>query len=252
MSADAHPARILVVDDEIHLAAGIRENLATEGYLAETADNGMQGLRALREASFDLIVLDVAMPGMDGLEMCRALRREGIETPVLFLTVRGAPQDRVTGLEAGGDDYLVKPFHLQELLLRIAAILRRTKWYNETSATLRFGGNQVDFRTYRANAWDGSEHALTHKEAMILKVLAERADSVVGREDILDRVWGFEVFPSTRTIDNFIVRLRKRFERNPETPAHLHTIRGVGYRFTHEPENLAATGVARGHGRVSP
>ena len=242
MNSSARSARILVVDDEAHLAAGIRENLLAEGYAAETAHNGAEGLRAARVGSYDLIVLDVAMPEMDGLEMCRCLRREGIETPVLFLTVRSAPDDRIGGLEAGGDDYLVKPFHLKELLLRIVAILRRTKWYNETSAKLRFGGNEIDFRTYRAHAWDGSEHALTHKEAMILKLLAERGDSVVGRENILDQVWGYEVFPSTRTIDNFIVRLRRRFERNPDTPAHLHTVRGVGYRFTTEPETAAKAG----------
>ena len=239
MTAPKLRPRILVVDDEAHLAAGIRENLVAEGYGVEVAHNGAEGLRAARGGSFDLIVLDVAMPEMDGLEMCRCLRREGIETPVLFLTVRGAPEDRVVGLEAGGDDYLVKPFHLKELLLRIVAILRRTRWYNETTAKLRFGGNEIDFRTYRADAWDGSEHALTHKEAMILKVLAERPGNVVGREDILDQVWGYEVFPSTRTIDNFIVRLRRRFERNPDAPAHLHTIRGVGYRFTSAPETPA-------------
>ena len=232
MSTSERPARILVVDDEAHLASGIRENLLAEGYMAETAHNGADGLRAAAAGSYDLIVLDVAMPEMDGVEMCRALRREGVQTPVLFLTVRSAPEDRVDGLEAGGDDYLVKPFHLQELLLRIAAILRRTRWHDETTATLRFGGNEIDFRTYRAHAWDGSEHALTHREAMILKLLADRADNVVGREDILEQVWGYEVYPSTRTIDNLIVRLRRRFERIPETPAHLHTIRGVGYRFT--------------------
>ena len=239
MSDPKPAARILVVDDEAHLAAGIRENLVAEGYGVEMAHNGAEGLRAARVASYDLIVLDVAMPEMDGLEMCRHLRRDGDETPVLFLTVRSAPEDRVDGLEAGGDDYLVKPFHLKELLLRIVAILRRTKWYNETTAKLRFGGNEIDFRTYSAYAWDGSEHALTHKEAMILKVLAERPGSVVGREDILDQVWGYEVFPSTRTIDNFIVRLRRRFERNADAPAHLHTVRGVGYRFTSEPETPA-------------
>ena len=241
MGAEDRPARILVVDDEVHLAAGIRENLLAEGYVAQTAADGVEGLRAARAESFDLIVLDVAMPEMDGLELCRALREGGVETPVLFLTVRGAPEDRIRGLEAGGDDYLVKPFHRQELLLRIAAILRRTRWYHDSTARLRFGGNTVDFRTYRAQAWDGREHVLTHKEAMILKLLAERSDGVVGREDILDTVWGYEVFPSTRTIDNFIVRLRRRFERNPEAPTHLHTIRGVGYRFTREPETLVAS-----------
>jgi two-component system alkaline phosphatase synthesis response regulator PhoP len=228
------PARILVVDDEAHLAAGIRENLEAEGYRTEVAHDGRDGLDRVRSQHFDLIVLDVMMPNMDGLELCAQIRRDGLQTPVLFLTVKGDVEDRVRGFEAGGDDYLAKPFHLQELLLRVAAILRRSSWYQASTAPLAFGGNRVDFQTYEAHAWDGSEHALTHKEAMILKVLADRAGSIVTREEILDRVWGYEVFPSTRTIDNFIVRLRKRFERNPETPVHFHTVRGVGYRFTPE------------------
>ena len=160
----------------------------------------------------------------------------GIQTPVLFLTVKGAPEDRVRGFEAGGDDYLTKPFHLKELLLRVAAILKRSRWYEAAASDLDFGGNRIDFGTYKATAWDGSEHNLTHKEAMIVQALAERENEIVTREEILDRVWGYEVFPSTRTIDNFIVRVRKRFERDPERPAHFHTVRGVGYRFTRAPE----------------
>jgi len=231
------PARILVVDDEAHLAAGIRENLEAEGYRTDVAHDGVAGLERLRAHEFDLVVLDVMMPNMDGVELCARLRREGIQTPVLFLTVKGDADDRVRGFEAGGDDYLTKPFHLKELLLRVAAILRRSSWYHaSTAAKLAFGGNHVDFKTYEARAWDGSQHALTHKEAMILRALAERPGQIVTREEILDRVWGYEVFPSTRTIDNFIVRLRKRFERNPELPAHFHTVRGVGYRFTPEPQ----------------
>ncbi len=229
-------ANILVVDDEAHLAAGIRENLEAEGYSTETAQDGLAGLARIRDRHFDLIVLDVMMPNMDGIELCAQLRREGHQTPVLFLTVKGDVADRVRGFEAGGDDYLAKPFHLQELLLRVAAILRRTSWYQASGGALQFGGNTIDFKTYEARAWDGAEHALTHKEAMILKALSERTGQIVTREEILDRVWGYEVFPSTRTIDNFIVRLRKRFERNPEAPAHFHTVRGVGYRFTAEPQ----------------
>jgi two-component system, OmpR family, alkaline phosphatase synthesis response regulator PhoP len=231
------PARILVVDDEAHLAAGIRENLEAEGYRTEVAHDGQTGLERLRAEPFDLVVLDVMMPNMDGLELCAQLRRDGIQTPVLFLTVKGAAADRVRGFEAGGDDYLAKPFHLKELLLRVAAILRRSSWYQSSaSAALEFDGNRIDFRTYEARAWDGSQHSLTHKEAMILRVLADQPGNIVTREEILDRVWGYEVFPSTRTIDNFIVRLRKRFERNPEAPAHFHTVRGVGYRFTVQPQ----------------
>lgn len=230
-------ARILVVDDEAHLADGIRENLEAEGYQTEVAHDGVEGLEKIRAGHYDLIVLDVMMPKMDGLRLCAEIRREGRQTPVLFLTVKGEPEDRIRGLESGGDDYLTKPFHLQELLLRVAAILRRSAWYHSSATPLEFGGNKVSFLTYHARAWDGEEHTLTHKEAMILKVLAEQPGNIVTREEILDRVWGYEVFPSTRTVDNFIVRLRKRFERNPEAPAHFHTVRGVGYRFTLEPED---------------
>jgi two-component system alkaline phosphatase synthesis response regulator PhoP len=233
-------ATILVVDDEAHLADGIRENLEAEGYRTAVAYDGHDGLAQIRNGGFDLAILDVMMPGMDGIELCSVAREEGIQTPVLFLTVKGAPEDRVRGFEAGGDDYLLKPFHLQELLLRVAAILRRSRWYGQAATALEFGGNRIDFKTYQADAWDGSEHSLTHKEAMILKMLAERATETITREEILDRVWGYEVFPSTRTIDNFIVRLRKRFERNPDEPHHFHTVRGVGYRFTAEPESTAS------------
>jgi len=232
-------ARILVVDDEAHLAAGISENLIAEGYTADVANDGAEGLEKIRSRDYDLILLDVMMPRLNGLEVCEAIRRDGLQTPVLFLTVKSDPADRIRGLEAGGDDYLAKPFHLKELLLRVAAILRRSDWYGRDDGRVSFAGNDIDFKTYQARAWDGSEHALTHKEAMILKVLSEHAGEIVPREDILDKVWGYEVFPSTRTIDNFIVRLRKRFERNPEAPAHFHTVRGVGYRFTIEPEETA-------------
>jgi two-component system alkaline phosphatase synthesis response regulator PhoP len=229
-------AKILVVDDETHLADGIRENLAAEGYRTVVAYDGAAGFDAATTERFDLVIVDVMMPKMDGLEVCASMRREGIQTPVLFLTVKGAPEDRVRGFEVGGDDYLTKPFHLKELLLRVAAILRRGRWYEESQDTIEFGGNRIDFKTYQARAWDGTEHNLTHKEAMIVQALAERAAEIVTREEILDRVWGYEVFPSTRTIDNFIVRIRKRFERDPERPAHFHTVRGVGYRFTRDPE----------------
>jgi two-component system alkaline phosphatase synthesis response regulator PhoP len=229
-------ARVLVVEDEEHLAAGISENLEADGYATEVAHDGEEGLVKIRAGTYDLVLLDVMMPKLDGLEVCAAMRRDGLTTPVMFLTVKSDPADRIRGLEAGGDDYLAKPFHLKELLLRVAAILRRSDWYNQSEDTLTFMDNEIDFKTYQARAWDGSEHALTHKEAMILKMLSENAGTIVPREDILDRVWGYEVFPSTRTIDNFIVRLRKRFERNPEAPLHFHTVRGVGYRFTLEPE----------------
>ncbi|HLY51924.1 MAG TPA: response regulator transcription factor [Steroidobacteraceae bacterium] len=242
MSAPAHEkSRVLVVEDDPHLAAGVMENLRAEGYLVEAADNGRVALEWLRANSCALIVLDVMLPELDGFAVCRALREAGDSTPVLFLTARGDPADRVRGLEAGGDDYLAKPFHLAEFLLRVRAILRRWDWYRSASATaatatLRFGGNEVDFRAFRARSWNGEPQELTEKEAMILKVLAEHAGEIVSREDLLERVWGYDVFPSTRTVDNFILRLRKRFEREPANPRHFLTVWGVGYRFLTEGE----------------
>jgi two-component system, OmpR family, alkaline phosphatase synthesis response regulator PhoP len=227
---------ILVVEDDPHLAAGVIENLRAEGYEVNAAADGEQALRWLRGANCALVVLDVMLPGIDGFAVCRTLREQGNNTPVLFLTARGDPADRVRGLEAGGDDYLAKPFHLQELLLRVRAIIRRRDWYHSVSdtaatAVLAFGGNEVDFRAFRARSWNGEPQELTEKEAMILKVLAEHGGEIVSREDLLEKVWGYDVFPSTRTVDNFILRLRKRFERDPADPKHFLTVWGVGYRF---------------------
>lgn len=233
-------ARVLLVEDEEHLALGIVENLELEGYAVEHVADGDRGLARMLERGLDLVILDVMLPGIDGLEVCSRARAAGCDVPVLFLTARGGASDRVAGLEAGGDDYLPKPFHLQELLLRIAAILRRRTWYDAPApvdAPLAFGDNEVDFKSYRGRAWDGAEHELTHKEAMILKALAEREGEVVSREEILETVWGYDLYPSTRTIDNFVLRLRKRFERDAERPRHFHTVRGVGYRFTLAPES---------------
>lgn len=227
---------VLVVEDDPHLASGIVENLRAEGYEVQTVGDGRAALEWLQRSRASLVVLDVMLPHVDGLTVCRTMRERADNTPVLFLTARGDPQDRVHGLEAGGDDYLAKPFHLQEFLLRVRAIVRRREWYQSASAspdgaTLQFGGNEVDFRAFRARSWNGVAQELTEKEAMILKVLAERPGEIVSREDLLERVWGYDVFPSTRTVDNFILRLRKRFERDPATPRHFLTVWGVGYRF---------------------
>jgi len=237
----AAPAHVLVVEDDANLAAGVMENLRAEGYEVSLAPDGEQALTWLGSHGCALVILDVMLPGADGLTVCRTLRERGNTTPVLFLTARGDPADRVRGLEAGGDDYLAKPFHLEEFLLRVRAILRRWDWYRSASATadtavLRFGGNEVDFRVFRARAWTGESQELTEKEAMILKVLAEHAGQIVSREDLLERVWGYDVFPSTRTVDNFILRLRKRFEKDPANPRHFLTVWGVGYRFLTEDE----------------
>ena len=232
---------LLVVEDDPHLASGIVENLRAEGYEVQTVGDGRAALEWLQNGRASLVVLDVMLPHVDGLTVCRTMRERGDNTPVLFLTARGDPQDRIYGLEAGGDDYLAKPFHLQELLLRVRAIVRRREWYQTASASpdgaaLHFGGNVVDFRAFRARSWNGTAQELTEKEAMILKVLAEKPGEIVSREDLLERVWGYDVFPSTRTVDNFILKLRKRFERDPTQPKHFLTVWGVGYRFLLEGE----------------
>lgn len=184
---------VLVVEDDPHLSAGLVENLRAEGYVVHTVADGRAALDWLRDDNCDLVVLDVMLPHIDGYTVCRTMREKGNNIPVLFLTARGDPQDRILGLEAGGDDYLAKPFHLQELLLRVRAILRRREWYQNAStspadATLRFGGNEVDFRAFRGRSWNGATQELTEKEAMILKALAEHPGEIVSREDLLERV----------------------------------------------------------------
>ena len=228
--------KILVIDDEVNISEGIKESLVSEGYDVEIAYDGEEGLTKALDNKYDLILLDVMMPKLDGIEVCDRIRSSGSQVPVLFLTVKNSLDDRVSGLEAGGDDYLGKPFHLRELLLRISAILRRSEWLKDDNSFLNFGKNSINFKTYRAKSWEGVEHVLTHKEIMILKLFSENIDTVITREEILDKVWGYEVFPSTRTIDNFIVRLRKRFEINPESPEYFHTVRGVGYQFFVNPK----------------
>jgi two-component system alkaline phosphatase synthesis response regulator PhoP len=228
-------ARILLVEDELNLARGIRENLEAEGYSVEVVGDGRTALDKIRRQEYGLVILDVMLPGMDGFTVCETARREGRDTPVLFLTAKGGAGDRIRGFEVGGDDYLPKPFQLREMLLRVAAILRRRSRYDAMTAlepVVKFGGNEFDFRSFRGRSWDGDDQILTQKEAMILKVLVEREGEVVWRDEILDKVWGDDVLPSTRTIDNFIVRLRKRFEPDPEQPRFFHTVRGIGYRFT--------------------
>jgi two-component system alkaline phosphatase synthesis response regulator PhoP len=235
--------RILLVEDEPNLARGIRENLEAEGYHVDVLGDGRVALTRIRQEEFGLIILDVMLPGMDGFSVCETMRREGRDTPVLFLTAKGGPNDRIRGLEAGGDDYLPKPFQLRELLLRVSAILRRRVRYDAVTAlepVVRFGGNEFDFRNFRGRSFDGRDQLLTQKEAMILKELVQRRGAVIWRDELLEKVWGDDVLPSTRTIDNFVMRLRKRFEPDPEKPRHFHTVRGIGYRFSADAEGDAA------------
>jgi DNA-binding response OmpR family regulator len=225
--------RLMVVEDEEHLAEVIADNLALEGFQVEVIGDGLRALDRLREEPPALVLLDVMLPGMDGFTLCETLRKEDIDVPVLFLTARGSLDDRVRGLELGGDDFLAKPFDLRELLARVRAILKRRTWFQSAvkGDFLRLGSARVDFRRYVVLT-DGRETALSQKEAMILLFLAERAGEVVSRAEILERVWGYDAFPTERTIDNFIVRLRRVLEPDPQAPRYLHTVRGAGYRLT--------------------
>ena len=231
--------RILLVEDDVDLAASIRENLVAYGYEVEASGEGTEALEVAQEGDFHLIVLDVILPGMDGFTICRKLREGGNNVPILFLTAHDAPEDRIHGLEEGGDDYLPKPFELREFLLRVDALLRRRLWRageSVESIVIRFGDNEVDLRSYNARAWDGAAHLLDHKEAAVLSLLAEREGDMVTREEIADAVWGHEVRPSSRALEELVRRLRRRFEPRPDAPRHLHRIGSMGYRFTSEPK----------------
>jgi two-component system alkaline phosphatase synthesis response regulator PhoP len=225
---------ILIVDDEEHLADALAHNLQFEGFSTTVAHDGEEGLGLARTIQFDLVILDIMMPKLDGLEVCRRLRATGSRVPILFLTAKAADADRLLGLKVGADDYVAKPFLLEELILRIHGVFRRQEWYSTAPADqeiYRFGDNEVNFLTYEATT-GGRTVSLTEKECMLMKLLVERRNQVVSREEILERVWGYRFSTSSRTIDNFIVRLRRYFEADPKDPQYIHSVRGVGYRFT--------------------
>ena len=227
--------RILLVEDESNLRNTIRLNLEMEGYDVTEARDGKVAFESFRSAHFDLIVLDVMLPEMDGYTLCQKIRLENTEVPVLFLTAKGSSDERVQGLKIGADDYLSKPFNLEELLLRIAALIRRksksSKEKNEMH-TYRFGRCEINFLTFDIIAMNGKKHSLSKREIQLLKLLIEKKNEVVSREDILRTVWEYDVYPSTRTIDNYIVNFRKYFEKNPREPKYFFSVRGVGYKFS--------------------
>jgi len=235
--------KVLLVEDEPALAGALADNLEGEGYAVEIAPDGRAALERWAAWNPDLVVLDVMLPGLNGLQVCRQMRAQGQTTPVLFLSAKGAPEERVEGLRVGGDDYLAKPFHLPEFLLRVKNLLRRRA--ETPRAVYEFAGHRIDFRAWTAYLKDGRKEVLGEREMAILRLLIERAGQVVSRDEILDRVWGQEVFPSSRTIDNFVVRLRRLFEPDPARPVHLHTVWGVGYRFTPQPELKSETAFSK-------
>ena len=229
--------RVLIVEDEAALAAVLADNLEAEGHEVKQAGDGDMGAALWRDERPDLVVLDVMLHYKDGYTLCRERRAAGDDTPVLFLSAKGRPEERVEGLEAGGDDYLAKPFHLPEFLLRVRKLLGRTGALKAADSRLVFGGNSVDLRSWTAHTASGKVVELSEREIGILSLLARRAGEVVSRDEILDHVWGMGRYPSSRTVDNFVVRLRRHFEPDPGNPVYFHTVWGVGYRFTPEARN---------------
>ncbi len=225
--------RILLVEDEDHIRENLKLNLELEDYEVVAVPDGSKAIKAFNEQRFNLVILDVMLPEMDGFDVCEQIRLSDLETPILFLTAKDASQDKIKGLRTGGDDYMTKPFNLEELLLRVKNLLKRSaKLYEDGSFNeYEFGGNKINFATYEANSVTGPLK-LTSKEMKLLKLLIDRRNEVVSRQHILQTVWGYDVYPSTRTIDNFILAFRKYFETDPKNPAYFHSIRGVGYKFT--------------------
>ncbi len=234
--------KILIIEDEGAVREGLVENLKFEGYTVLFSDNGVSGLATFEAEKPDLVILDVMMPGLDGLEVCRRIRATASHTPIIMLTAKCSEVDKVVGLELGADDYLTKPFGMRELFARVKAVLRRSANVPEAKPVpgrevpeeLVFGDINIDFRTYRALR-SGKEIVLSAKEFELLRFLASQPDVPVTRDQLLDRVWGYNSYPSTRTVDNFIARLRHKVEHSPERPRHIITVHGVGYKFVHTP-----------------
>ncbi len=224
-------SRILVIEDDLAILRGVRDNLAYDGYEVLTATDGEAGYRLIREETPDLVILDLMLPRMNGYELCRRVRDEGMTTPILMLTARSEEMDRVLGLDLGADDYVSKPFSVPELLARVRAILRRTQSPAALPDTLRFGDVEVDFQRYEARK-AGESIQMSRKEFGVLRTLASREGEVVTREELLDEVWGYDHYPSTRTVDNHIASLRAKVEEDASNPYYLLTVHGVGYKFT--------------------
>ncbi len=223
--------RILLVEDEEHIRSLVKLNLELEEFEVIATGNGKDAVKLFHEQHFDLLILDVMLPDMDGFQICEQVRLTNMEVPIIFLTAKDAASDRIAGLKRGADDYLTKPFNLEELLLRVHNLLRRSN--KEEAANhekYSFGENEVNFLTFEAKGLR-SAFTLTKKEAMLLKLLVDRKNEVVSRQQILQSVWGYDVYPSTRTIDNFILNFRKYFEVDPSNPQFFISVRGVGYRF---------------------
>jgi DNA-binding response OmpR family regulator len=224
--------KVLVIEDDAAILRGLADNLVHEGYEVFTATTGEVGYDLQKTHKPDLIILDLMLPRMSGLELCRKLRGEGVQMPILMLTARSEESDRVIGLDLGADDYVTKPFSLRELMARVRALLRRIQSSSELPDDLQFEGVEIDFRRYVARR-HGKPVDMTRKEFATLRLLVARAGQVVTREELLNEVWGYEAYPVSRTVDNHIAALRAKLENDPSRPSHIKTVHGVGYKFVH-------------------
>ncbi len=227
--------RILLLEDEEHLSDVIKMNLEMEGYEVVAVNDGKKAIKAFVEQRFSLAILDVMVPELSGFDVCEQIRLDDAHIPIIFLTAKDSSLDRVNGLKRGADDYLTKPFNLEEFILRVKSLLKRGATLDVADQNemleFNFGSNYVNFSTFEAIGINGSV-TLTKKEVKLLKLLIERKGEVVSRNLILQNVWGYDVFPTTRTIDNFILNFRKYFETNHKEPIYFHSVRGIGYKFT--------------------
>lgn len=227
-------ANILLVEDEENLHETLKLNLELEGYEVTSAYDGKEAIQKVSNEYFDLIIMDIMLPEMDGISVTESIRVNHNEVPILILSARNTSSDRVLGLKKGADDYLTKPFNLEELLLRVDKLIEKNKKMQAKETigdTYDFGNNKIDFKAQDAITWNGQRVELSKKEAMLLKLLIENKGDVVTREKILQVVWGYNVYPTTRTIDNFILSFRKYFEEDSRNPAYFHSVRGVGYKY---------------------
>jgi DNA-binding response OmpR family regulator len=228
--------RILIIEDDVAIQRGLKDNLEYESYEVLTAADGEEGYYLIKEKKPDLIILDLMLPKMNGYELCRKVRNEGVTTPILMLTARGEEMDRVLGLDMGADDYVTKPFSVPELLARIRAIIRRIQRAKtgDMPNDLKFGEVSVDFRCFEARK-GGEVLEMSRKEFGVLRLLAARVGEVITRDELLDEVWGYDQYPTTRTVDNHIALLRTKLEDDPSQPRHLITVHGVGYKLVLKP-----------------
>lgn len=223
---------ILLVEDEENLHDALKLNLEMEGYSVSSSYDGAHALKQIQSAHFDLIILDIMLPSLDGFAITETVRLHNIETPILILSAKNSSANRVQGLKLGADDYLTKPFNLEELLLRVTKLIQKTNTVKPSSIDeFSFNGHTLNFKLLEAINNKGEKISLTKKESMLLQLLIENKNTVVTRERILQSVWGYHVYPTTRTIDNFILSFRKYFEQDPKTPLHFISIRGLGYKF---------------------